>query len=64
MNPEYEAAAIIKAMRWAEDTAEPVLTAWVLPWAVTGSSSHQMVQGIATIDRSSCNVDWAGEQDQ
>ncbi len=36
VNPGYEAVAMEKAMRWAilsaEEAAEPVLTAFVLPW--------------------------------
>ena len=60
VNPEYEAVAMAKAMRWAilsaEEAAEPVLTAFVIPWwDDKGSSysrwlSHQTVQAIATIE--------------
>ena len=67
-----------KAMRWAilsaEEAAEPVLTAFVLPRRDDkGSSyarwlSHQTVQAIATIDRSKIRFSaprhWADEQDQ
>ena len=78
VHPEYEAVAMEKAMRWAilsaEEAAEPVLTASVLPWwGDKGSSyerwlSHQTVQAIATIDRSKLKFNapshWADEQDQ
>jgi len=78
VNPVYEAVAMEKAMRWAilsaEEAAEPVLTAFVLPRRDDkGSSyarwlSHQTVQAIATIDRSKIRFSaprhWADEQDQ
>ena len=78
VNPEYEAVAMEKAMRWAilsaEEATEPVLTTFVLPWwDDKGSSyarwlSHQTVQAIATIDRSKFRFNaprhWADEQDQ
>ena len=78
VNPVYEAVAMEKAMRWAilsaEEAAEPVLTAFVLPRRDDkGSSyarwlSHQTVQAIATIDRSNFKFNaprqWAYEQDQ
>ncbi len=61
LNPEYEAVAIIKAMRWAilsaQEATEPLLTTFVLPWwDDKGSSyarwlSHQTVQAMATTDR-------------
>ena len=67
-----------KAMRWAilcaEEAAEPVLTAFVLPmWDDKDSSyarwlSHQTVQAIAASDRSKFKLNaprhWAYEQDQ
>ncbi len=44
VNPEYEAVAMEKAMRWAilsaEEVAEPVLTAFVLPWWDDKGSSY------------------------
>ena len=58
--PEFDAAGIDKAMRWAiasTDTPEPVLTAFVLPWQTRGGSAytkwlcHPAVQEIKTIDR-------------
>ena len=78
VNPEYEAVAMEKAMRWAIPSAgeatEPVLTTLVLPWwDDKGSSyarwlSHQTVQAIATTDRSKFRFNaprhWADEQDQ
>ena len=78
VNPEYEAVAMEKAMRWAllsaEETTKPVLTTFVLPWRdEKGSSyarwlSHETVQAIATIDRSkfrfSAPRHWADEQEQ
>ncbi len=78
VNPEYEAVAMEKAMRWAilsaKEAAKPVLTAFVLPWwDDKGNSyarwlSHQTVQAIATIDRSKFKFNaprhWADEQDQ
>ncbi len=78
VNPEYEAVAMEKAVRRAilsaEEAAEPVLTAFVLPWwDDKGSScarwlSHQTVQAIATINRSKFKVNaprhWADEKEQ
>ncbi len=63
VNPEYEAVAMEKAMRWAilisaQEVTELVLITFVLPlWDDKGSSyakwlSHQTVQEIAIIDRS------------
>ena len=56
VNPEYEAVAMEKAMRWAvlsaEEATELVLTTFVLPWwDDKGSSyarwlSHQTVQAL------------------
>jgi len=77
-NPEYEAVAMEKDMRWAIPSAEgatkSVLTNFALPWwDDKGSSyarwlSHQTVQAIATIDRSKFRFNaprhWAAEQDQ
>jgi len=77
VNPEYEAAAMEKAMRWAilsaEEAAELVLTAFILPWWDDKGSSyarwltHQTVQAIATIDRSKFKFNaprhWADDQD-
>ncbi len=66
VNPEYQAVAMEKAMRWAilsaEEATEPVLTTFALPWwHDKGSSyarwlSHHTVQAIATIDRSAGHV--------
>ena len=78
VNPEYEAVAMEKAMRWAilsaEEATEPVLTTFVLPWWDDKGSSyarwllHQTVQAVATIDRSKFRFNaprhWADEQDQ
>ncbi len=78
VNHEYEAVAMEKAMRWAilsaEEAAESVPTAFVLPWwDDKGSSysrwlSHQTVQAIATMDRSKFKFNAprhrADEQDQ
>ena len=80
VNPVYEAVAMEKAMRWAilsaEEAAEPVLTAFVLPRRDDkGSSyarclSHQPVQVTATLTRASATYfdapiarHWADEQD-
>lgn len=59
--PEYESAAMDKAVRWAiascEDTAEPVLTVFVLPWQTQKSTAyakwlcHPSVQEIKTVKR-------------
>ncbi len=42
VNPEYEAVTMETAMRWAsaEEAAEPVLTAFVLPWWDDKGSSY------------------------
>ena len=56
----------------AEEAAEPVLTAFVLPWWDDKGSSYarwesqQTVQAMATIDRTKFNAPrhWADEQDQ
>ena len=60
-HPEHEPAAMEKALRWAiysaEDTSEPTLTAFVLPWwNDTGTSynrwlTHPAIQEVATIKR-------------
>ena len=59
--PEYESAAMDKAVRWAiascEDTAEPVLTVFVLPWQAEKSTAyakwlcHPSVQETKTVQR-------------
>jgi len=44
VNPEYEAVAMEKVMRWAtlsaEEATEPVLTTFVLPWWDDKGSSY------------------------
>ena len=76
-NPEYEAVAMEKAVRWAIfsalDTVEPVLTAFVLPCQDNSGTSyarwmtHPLVQEVATVQKNKFKFKdprhWTGDKE-